>query len=126
MKFIAIAALVATASAADKKQFEKCTKDDKCPSTDCCGTVSHKDTVASGNAKLLDAIKTTTIDVCFTKDKTTFLKTYSDAAKAADGDIFVPKDTNKPAEGGFKCLATTGAASLSAAAAVLAASFYMA
>ena len=130
MKFIAIAALVATASAADKKTYDACTKDDKCPTTDCCGTVTY---VAADKLKTSSnvVLKKTDFkgDYCFTKDKTEFTKEYkdTDADKAKADDTFAPVDTKgKTVEGAFKCLATTGAASLSAAAAVLAASFYMA
>ena len=125
MKFIAIAALVATASAADKKSGEKCTKDDKCPTTDCCGTV---ETITTGFSSTdYKAMKTgVKVDICHTKDKKVYQKDYSGSNKATKDDDFVTKDTNTKVEGKFTCLATTGASSLTAAAAVLAASFYMA
>jgi hypothetical protein len=121
MKFIAIAALVATASAAEVKTGEKCDKDNTCPSTDCCGTVSKQTT----QAKDTKALKTgVAAKVCNTKDKKTFDKKYD--AKVTTADDFVDKDAEAGTyQGDFKCDAT-GAASLSAAVAVLAASYYMA
>ena len=128
MKFTAIAALVATASAADVAQYAKCTKDDKCTTaTDCCGTVetlaADKLTAGKGYVVMKASVK---VDVCFTKDAKTFTKAYTADKKAADGDLFATKDTDKTVEGSWKCLATTGASHITAAAAVLAASFYMA
>lgn len=126
MKFIAIAALVATASAADIASGKKCTKDDKCTTTtECCGTVANHAKAADRTSGYEDLKASTSVTVCYDKTKTKWQGDYT-STKAVDGDLFVAKDFNKKAEGTFKCLATTGASQITAAAAVLAASFYMA
>lgn len=122
MKFIAIAALVATASAAEVKTGAKCDKDNTCPSTDCCGTLTTQKTQAAGTTALK---ANASVKICNTKTAKTYDKVYT-ADTTADDD-FTLKGAKKDVkhQGDFVCDAT-GAASLSAAVAVLAASYYMA
>lgn len=134
MKFAAIAALVATASAAEVATHKDCSaKDATCKSTDCCGVASatasaptdaEVTAVTNGvRAKAGDKLAT----ICYTKDAKiykTVAAAATDSAKttwATGGDV---KDKVYVAV--FKCNPATGASALAAAATVLAASMYMA
>jgi len=134
MKFAAIAALVATASAAEVATRGDCSaKDATCAATDCCGDASatasaptdaEVTAVTDGvRAKVGEKLAT----ICFTKDKkiyTTVKTAATDATKktwATDGEV---KDKVYVAV--FKCNPAAGASTLAAAATVLAASMYMA
>ena len=135
MKFAAIAALVATASAAEVATHGDCSaKDATCKSTDCCGVASATATTpTTDEVTKVDAtnairakVGTSLATVCFTKDKKIYstVKATADAATVktwsetgtANGKIYVAV---------FACKAT-GASTLAAAATVLAASMYMA
>jgi len=124
MKFTVIAALVASASAAGTIESGKaCTKADDCKTaTDCCGDVGVPTTVTTGSTKITTAVK-----LCYTKTETTWKKTWSNSADGTASPAWLtgtPTDGTKY-EGSFKCMAAAGAKTLSAAA-VLAASYYMA
>ena len=134
MKFAAIAALVATASAAEVATHGDCSaKDATCKSTDCCGVASATATAPTAaevtavdasnaiKAKVGDKLAT----ICFTKDKVIYqtVKATADAATTTWGASVV-KDKIYVAV--FKCNPATGASALAAAATVLAASMYMA
>ena len=123
MKFTVIAALVASASAAGTIESGKvCTKADDCKeTTECCGDLSIPSSTTSGKTNIDTKAK-----LCFDKTKTTWEKTWGSSdgsaspawlsGTATDGTTYV---------GAFKCMAAAGAKTLSAAA-VLAASYYMA
>jgi len=134
MKFAAIAALVATASAAEVATHKDCSaKDATCKSTDCCGVASAtadaptakevSDTTDGVKAKVGDKLAT----ICFTKDA----KLYK-TVKATAADATTKTWSDSGIENGkvyvavFKCNPATGASALAAAATVLAASMYMA
>lgn len=134
MKFAAIAALVATASAADLDTHKDCSaKDATCKSTDCCGVASAtasaptdaevKEVTDGVKAKVGDKLAT----ICFTKDAKiykTVKATAADASTKTWSDAGIEKDKVYVAV--FKCNPATGASALAAAATVLAASMYMA
>ena len=122
MKFIAIAALVATAKSADVLTGGDCSaKDAVCPSTDCCGTVTPM-TKQSANGVMAASTRAV---ICHTKTAKLYSKDYGSSATTV-ADDFTPIGVTGKYDGDFSCNAkATGAASFSAAIAVLAASFYM-
>lgn len=131
MKFIAIAALVATATAADVAQDGDCSASgSKCATGLCCGKAEDYGTtaMATGETAKMDALSTTTIPKICNTDKAT--KWVLTTTKTSDATNYNKYLTSGKAAGKyvakFTCDPATGAASLSAAAAVLAASFYMA
>lgn len=122
MKFTVIAALVASASAAGTiATGAACTKTEECKeTTDCCADVAKSAdsvTVTSGYTKVDKASK-----ICWAKTATTFQTAGTDSAAVAW--LTATPTSGTKYEGTFKCLAA-GAKTLSAAA-VLAASYYMA
>lgn len=125
MKFIAIAAAIATAQGAAVATGADCgtTAGTTCSATtDCCGKVTAMttQTAATKAFTVLDAKS----KVCAAKT----LKVYNlkiAATVATATNLNKKDDAAATYEGTFTCDAT-GAASLSAAVAVLAASFYMA
>ena len=125
MKFIAIAAAIATAQGAAVASGVDCgtTAGTTCSAaTDCCGKVTAQTSLTSGTSNF--GVLNANSKVCHTKTETTYSKTTSAVTSPATNLLAnnAAADTYK---GTFTCDAT-GAASLSAAVAVLAASFYMA
>ena len=134
MKFAAIAALVATASAAEVATHGDCSaKDATCKSTDCCGVAS-----ATADAPTAAEITATTdgvkakvgaslATICFTKDAKLYKTAKTTEAKADDKTWAANgQEKDKVYVAVFKCNPATGASALAAAATVLAASMYMA
>jgi hypothetical protein len=123
MKFIAIAAAIATAQGAAVATDADCgtTAGTTCSAaTDCCGKVTSMTQAGTDKSfTVLDAKS----KVCAAKTLKVYTKTV--AANAAVTNLNLANDAAGTYKGTFTCDAT-GAASLSAAVAVLAASFYMA
>ena len=119
MEFAAIAALIATASAAGTTaKLAACTKTADCATGLCCGDLSKNSGATSTEDTSILAVK-----ICYTDKATTFSESGT-----GNKDIWssaTTTDKTKTYKGTFKCLAATGAKTLSAAA-VLAASYYMA
>lgn len=125
MKFIAIAAAIATAQGAAVASRADCgtTAGTTCSAaTDCCGKVTAETTQTANTVVfgVLDAKS----KVCWTKTEKTYkLVTTSPTTPATN--LLANNAAAATYQGVFTCDAA-GAASLSAAVAVLAASFYMA
>ena len=90
-------------------------------STDCCGEVTAKTAVASGNVALRNNAK---LKMCYTSTETSWTKTLVEAV-TDDRDVLIPMGATigQKYEGNFKCV-STGAISL-VASATLAASLYL-
>ena len=125
MKFTVIAALVASASAAGTIESGKaCTKADDCKvTTECCGDLSVPTAAATAGYTKID----TAAKLCFDKTKTKWEKTWSNTNDGTDSPAWLSTTATDGTkyEATFKCMAAAGAKTLSAAA-VLAASYYMA
>jgi len=125
MKFIAIAAAIATAQGAAVASGVDCgtTAGTTCSAaTDCCGKVTAETTQTANTVVfgVLDAKS----KVCHTKTEKTY-KLVTSSVTATATNLLSANSAAATYQGVFTCDAA-GAASLSAAVAVLAASFYMA
>ena len=127
MKFIAIAALVATASATDKAQGEDCSASGaKCASALCCGKIVAFTGTLTGTEKKMDK-PSSTLQICNTKDSKKFSLTTTETSSDTKYKDYLTSGKDKGTYvADFKCNPAAGASALSAAAAVLAASYYMA
>ena len=118
MKFAAIALVAAASAAGTTEKLKICTKTEDCKTGLCCGDLTKLTTGATTEDNTIKAVK-----ICYTDKATSFSESGTGAA--ADWSSAATTDASKTYKADFKCLAATGAKTLSAVA-VLAASYYMA